>query len=254
MAKRGLKSEDHPDVITRVFKIKLDSLMKDLKDGHTFGRVKGDHMMHGPCGVENSSCPCTVDYKCTKNFPKQFNEKIVIDDNGYAIYKRRNYGSTIKNSDSDLHNGYVIPYNPRLLRRYQAHINIEYCNQDGSIKYLFKYINKGPDRVSATVDGEEVDEIKDYLNCRYVSACEAAWRIYDFDIHYRTPAVEHLPFHLKDEQSVIFDATESIDYALDKSSINETKFKSWMELNKTDTFAQTLLYGDLPRFFVWNKK
>ncbi|GJT93726.1 ATP-dependent DNA helicase RRM3-like protein, partial [Tanacetum coccineum] len=36
----------------------------------------------------------------------------------------------------------------------------------GSIKYLFKYINKGPDRVSATIDGEEVDEIKDYLNCR----------------------------------------------------------------------------------------
>ncbi|GJY82215.1 putative PIF1 DNA helicase/replication protein A1-like protein [Tanacetum coccineum] len=124
----------------------------------------------------------------------------------------------------------------------------------GSIKYLFKYINKGPDRVSATVDGEEVDEIKDYLNCRYVSASEAAWRIYGFDIHYRTPAVERLPFHLKDEQSVIFYASESIDYALDKSSVNETKFESWMELNKTDTFAQTLLYGDLPRFYAWNQK
>ncbi|GKC11606.1 ATP-dependent DNA helicase RRM3-like protein, partial [Tanacetum coccineum] len=77
------------------------------------------------------------------------------------------------------------------------------CTMVGSIKYLFKYINKGPDRVSATIDGEEVDEIKDYLNCRYLSACEAAWRIYGFDIHYRTPSVERLPFHLKDEQQVI---------------------------------------------------
>nr|GEW49868.1 hypothetical protein [Tanacetum cinerariifolium] len=82
----------------------------------------------------------------------------------------------------------------------------------------------GPDRVSATIDDEEVDEIKDYLNCRYLSDCEAAWRIYGFDIHYRTPYVEWLPFHLKVEQQVIIDATESIDYAVDKSSVNETKF------------------------------
>ncbi|GKA60843.1 ATP-dependent DNA helicase PIF1-like protein [Tanacetum coccineum] len=255
MAKRGLKFEDRPDVISRVFKIKLDCLMRELKDDHTFGRVQGvvytiefqkrglmdchillwfepqdkltmtgkidqyisakipnkdedpklyqlvtDHMLHGPCGAENPSSPCTVDYKCNKKFPKQFNESTVIEDNGYGIYKKRNDGSTIKKSGTDLHNGYVVPYNLGLLRRYQAHINVEYCNQLGSIKYLFKYINKGPDRVSATIDGEEVDEIKDYLNCRYLSVCEAAWHIYGFDIHYRTPSVERLPFHLKDEQ------------------------------------------------------
>nr|GFA65161.1 hypothetical protein [Tanacetum cinerariifolium] len=154
-------------------------------------------MMHGPCGAENLSCPCTVDYKCTKKFPKQFNETTVINTNHYAIYKRRNDDSTIKKNGSDLYNGYVVSY------------------------------DQGPDKVSATLDDEEVDEIKDYLNCRYVLACEAAWRIYGFDIHYRTPAVEHPPFHLKDEQSVISDATESIHYALDKS-YNETKFERWI--------------------------
>ncbi|GKD91311.1 DNA helicase PIF1, ATP-dependent [Tanacetum coccineum] len=175
-----------------------------------------DHMMHGPCGADNPSCPCTVDFKCTKKFPKQFNETTVIDDKGYAIYKRRNDGNTITKSETDLHNGYVVPYNAGLLRRYQSHINVEWCNQIGSIKYLFKYINKGPDRVTTAVDGEEVDEIKDFYDCRYLSACEAAWRIYGFDIHYRTPPVERLPFHLQDEQSVIFDAIESIDYTLEK--------------------------------------
>nr|GEW12550.1 ATP-dependent DNA helicase PIF1-like [Tanacetum cinerariifolium] len=122
-------------------------------------------------------------------------ETTVIDDSGYGIYKRRNDSRTMKKSGIDLHNGYVVPYNPGLLRRYQAYINDEW-----------------------------------------------------------TPAVERLPFHLKDQQSVIFDASESIDYALDKASINETKFKAWMELNQTDTFAQTLLYGDLARFYiVWEK-
>lgn len=35
----GLKVEDRPDIIARVFKIKLDELMKDLRKGHHFGRV-----------------------------------------------------------------------------------------------------------------------------------------------------------------------------------------------------------------------
>ncbi|GKD06148.1 ATP-dependent DNA helicase RRM3-like protein [Tanacetum coccineum] len=179
-------------------------------------QIVTDHMMHGPCGADNPSCPCTVDFKCTKKFPKQFNEQIVIDDKGYAIYKRRNDGNTITKSRTDLHNGYV-----------------------------------GPDRVTAAVDGGEVDEIKDFYDCRYLLACEAAWRIYSFDIHYRISPVERLP-HLQDEQSVIFDATESIDYTLEKSSVNETKFVQLMELNKTDDFASTLLYAEIPKYYVWN--
>lgn len=214
-------------------------------------QIVTDHMMHGPCGPEHPSCPCTVDFKCTKNFPKHFNETTFFDENGYAVYKRRNDATTIKKSGVDLHNGYVVPYNPGLLRRYQSHINVECCNQVGSIKYLFKYINKGPDRVTVALEDEEVDEIKDYYDCRYISACEAAWRIYGYDIHYRYPSVERLPFHLENEQSVIFDPAESIDFQLEKVSNNETKFQAWMELNKTDTIAQTLLYVELPKFYVW---
>ncbi|GJU87705.1 putative helitron helicase-like domain-containing protein, partial [Tanacetum coccineum] len=38
--KRGLKSEDSPDVTTRIFKIKLDQLIKDIKEKRIFGRVR----------------------------------------------------------------------------------------------------------------------------------------------------------------------------------------------------------------------
>ena len=41
MDEKGLKSEDRPDATTRVFKMKLDMLMKDFKQKRTFGRVKG---------------------------------------------------------------------------------------------------------------------------------------------------------------------------------------------------------------------
>nr|GFC70274.1 hypothetical protein [Tanacetum cinerariifolium] len=127
----------------------------------------------------------------------------------------------------------------------------KWCNQIGSMKYLFKYIYKGPDRVTVAAENEEVDDINDYYDCRYLSACEAAWRIFRFDIHYHFPPIKRLPFHLPNEQSVIFDESKSLDYTLDKASVNETKFQAWMKLNNIDTFTQTLIYVEIPKYYVW---
>ena len=103
------------------------------------------------------------------------------------------------------------------------------------------------------MEDEEIDEINDFYDCRYLSSCEAAWRIFKFDIHHRQPAVERLPFHLPNQQSVIFDPSESIDFQLDKVSSNTSKFLAWMECNQTDTEAQKLLYVEFPKHYVWNK-
>ncbi|GJX10307.1 uncharacterized protein Tco_0200166, partial [Tanacetum coccineum] len=199
-------------------------------------------MMHGPCGPDHRSCPCMVENKCSKKFPKSFNEETFIDENGYAIYKRSDNGRTVKNKAHTF-----------MMDMYQAHINVEYCNQFGSIKYLFKYINKGPDRVTVAVEDEEKDEINDYYDCRYLSSCEAAWRIFKFDIHHRFPAVERLPFHLPDQQSVEFDPSESIDFQLDKVSTNTSKFLAWMDCNEKDVHAQKHLYVEFPKYYVWNQ-
>ena len=48
------------------------------------------------------------------------------------------------------------------------------------------------------------DEIERYLNARYISASEAFWRIYEFPIHSRKPAIEKLPCHLPGENVVLF--------------------------------------------------
>jgi len=42
----------------------------------------------------------------------------------------------------------------------------------------------------------EADEIKKYLNCRYVSISEATWRIFKFDMHERFPVIERLQYRL----------------------------------------------------------
>ncbi|XP_074300899.1 uncharacterized protein LOC141632235 [Silene latifolia] len=41
VSKRGLQPEDRPDIVCRVFKMKLDELIRDLKERHIFGRARG---------------------------------------------------------------------------------------------------------------------------------------------------------------------------------------------------------------------
>ena len=78
-----------------------------------------------------------------------------------------------------MNNRYVVPYNPKLLTKYHAHMNLEFYNKFNSIKYLFKYVNKGSKcvivKVSQTSEvdsNEEVDKIKQYHDCRYLSSYE----------------------------------------------------------------------------------
>ncbi|CAJ2671328.1 unnamed protein product [Trifolium pratense] len=140
------------------------------------------HMIHGPCGITHTSSPCMQQTgKCSKYYPKKFVEKTIVDQDGYPIYRRRSNGHTITKSGVTMDNRNVVPYNAFLLLKYQAHINMEWCNQCTSIKYLFKYIHKGYDRITAFVSpsikqksskNEEIDEVKEYIDCRYVSPCD----------------------------------------------------------------------------------
>lgn len=154
----------------------------------------------------------------------------------------------------------MVSHNRFLLLKYGAHINVEWCNQSRSIKYLFKYVNKGNDRVTAAFsqsmneeDSSNIDEINMYYDCRYISSCEAAWRILEFPIHHREPPVERLAFHLQDEQNVIFSDDDPIDAVANRPRVRESMFLSWFEANKRFTEARELTYAEFPLKFVWKK-
>ncbi|XP_061346787.1 uncharacterized protein LOC133292402 [Gastrolobium bilobum] len=186
------------------------------------------YMMHGPCGANNYKSPCMKEGKCTKKFPKGFCSRTIIDDDGFPHYKRRDNGRVAKKNGVELDNRFVVPYNAKLLLKYQAHINVEYTCQTSAIKYLFKYIHKGNDRVTAAIHHSD-DEIKMFYDCRYVSACEAAWRIFGFEIHYRNPPVMRLPFHLPNEKTVVFHDTASISEVKTREEFRQSIFESWMD-------------------------
>ncbi|XP_071728505.1 uncharacterized protein [Rutidosis leptorrhynchoides] len=284
----GQRSADRPDIVARLFKQKLDAMMTDIMKNHIFGpchagiyiiefqkrglphvhmliwliaahkcrtpadidniisaeipsqindpegfKAVTEYMLHGPCGGANMDAPCIIEKQCSKHFPKPYNVETTIDVEGYANYRRRNNG---------------------------------WCNRSRAIKYLFKYLNKGPDRATIVIQENllhssdsrseniiDVDEITNYLDCRYLSPCEAVWRLFSYDIHYSKPSVIKLSFHLPNQQSITLRDSQQLPALLKSESVRETMFTQWFELNKHDELARTLTYAKIPKHYVWNK-
>ncbi|KAL1316722.1 hypothetical protein AAHE18_15G085900 [Arachis hypogaea] len=304
-----VKLEDRPNMICRLFKVKEDMMIKDLRYNKLFGATKAEFQKRGlphahilllflheqdkyptsadidkiicaevpdadvdnayyeavksfmlhPCGLSKPTSPCMEEGRCIRHFPKKFNKMTIVDEDGYPVYKRRDNGRTVEVSGIHLDNRYVVPHNKMLLLKYRAHINVEWCNQSRSIKYLFKFVNKGSDRITAyfstkSTDGKatlEVDEVKMLYDCRYISPCEAAWRIFCYDIHYRNSSVERLSFHFPDQQPVVFTDNDSLVEAVTKATVKESMFLGWFAANKTNAEARKLTYNEFPRKFVW---
>ncbi len=145
-------------------------------------------MIHGPCGAAFPNAPCTEDGKCKKQYPCKFQSRIVTNVNKYPIYRCKDTGRIILVHGVELDNHWVVLHNVYLLTKYDVHINVEVCNNIHTVKYLFKYIYKGHDSATIEISHQnnnaiegnvvKTNEIKKYLDCRYVSALEAAWHIF----------------------------------------------------------------------------
>nr|GEV32727.1 DNA helicase [Tanacetum cinerariifolium] len=81
---------------------------------------------------------------------------------------------------------------------------------------------RGPDRILAKISDSEasaslpgnskqIDEIQNYVDGRFICPYEARWRIFDFLIHYREPAVQILSVHLENMQRVNFRKRDRLD-------------------------------------------
>ncbi|XP_048608824.1 uncharacterized protein LOC106373596 isoform X1 [Brassica napus] len=230
-------------------------------------------MIHGPCGVINPKSLCMENNVCTKKYPRPYNENTSIDKSGYVLYHRsRNENEYVVKSGANLNNTFVVPHNINILKKYEAHINVEWCNRTTAVKYLFKYIAKGVNRASAVIEkgntattsdtmasGEpkekvikQRNEIQEYIEARYLSACESMWRTFAFHIHKRKPSVEKLIIHLEGEHNITIKETDNLGRVIHKPGIEKTMFTEWMVLCRRSEFARTLTYVQIPEYFVWN--
>lgn len=227
---------DRPDIVCRVFHLKLQELINDLTKKHILGAVQaytlaiefqkrglphahillilrdadkfydtrridnliwaeipdkqlnptlykivGDFMIHGPHSP-NSACMERVlpgVNLCEKKFPKDFSEETVMENDSFPLYKRPNNGRTVIKPSStnrgqivEMDNRWVVPFSPKLLLKYNSHINVEVCSSIKAVKYIMKYPIKGHDVAQLNIvqvdpnnpSSENYDEISYYTS------------------------------------------------------------------------------------------
>ncbi|CDF37017.1 ATP dependant DNA helicase [Chondrus crispus] len=212
------------------------------------------HMIHNPCGERNPTAVCMGEQYCRKGFPKSFKHETSQSDSEYYItYRRRAPSAGGQSVVFD--NSWVVPHSPLLLRSFACHLNVELCvSRVGGIKYLFKYVCKGQDRVTMeiTAENECHDEISNFQDARYVSASEAARRLFSFDIVDRNPPVVRLAVHLPNHHTVYFEEGRDQEAALRPAS--GTKLTEWFKANEKYPSARHLRYHKFPRYFTWKTR
>ncbi|KAG5541509.1 hypothetical protein RHGRI_021364 [Rhododendron griersonianum] len=223
---------------------------------HLYGAVLR-HMMHGPCGKLNPSNVCMKNGKCKNHYPKKFIETTTVAADGYPIYRRRNDNKQVQVRRQMLDNRWVVPYNPYLLAMLDCHVNVELCSTVKAVKYLYKYIYKGHDKIIFKIiaqSNEVVDEITQFQTARWVTPPEAMWRIYKFNLFDMQPSVIALQLHLENCQVVGFRKTTNLDSVADSEFFSRTMLTQFFSMNMHNKKAKKgkYLYKDFPTEFVWS--
>ena len=160
-------------------------------------------MIHSNTHLERTTSRCNKNGKCIYGFPQKLRDRTVFDEaSARALYRRR------KEEDR-----WVAPYLPFLVDYLDCHVNIDYVSGTSIFMYLYKYLFKGPDQATYSVtpqtlneDSEPngnlpIDETKDFIRARYLSASEAAWRILRYDTIRKSIPVQALAVHLPGEDN-----------------------------------------------------
>ncbi|KAH9082717.1 hypothetical protein LEN26_004115 [Aphanomyces euteiches] len=104
---------------------------------------------------------------------------------------------------------------------------------------------------ASTSNNASNDEIAQFQVGRYINSNEAAWRLLGFPIHHRYPAITRLAVHLENYQRVYFTAG-SVENVIDHP--RDTTLTAFFKLNQHDEFARTVLYPDIPEFYIWEDR
>ena len=255
----------------------VSARIPDPKKHPRLHQIVQDRMIHGPCQFYKA---CLRDGECSKYFPKPFQAQTQQSKDGYPLYCRvspHEGGFTCQtkqkwSSDFAVSDTYVVPYNPGLLLKYNAHINVEICCSIESIKYLYKYIYKGHDHAHVTTHSEhDVRECDDFVDCRFHGAAESCYRVLGYSINSQAPATQALIVHLPEQQAIYYKGDEAEHVDMEEFEERKTQLMQYFANNAQETqhplkrdergyFADgtlrplgtNLLYHEYPQFYRWS--
>ena len=338
---------NRPDLIARVFQLKLEEIMADIVNKQVFGTVTGyiyamewqkrglphahilifirqedaiystsdidrvvcaeipnpdrqamlhklvvQNMIHSPCGKYNKNRPCCKKSGlCERAYPKPFCSSTSVNEESYPNYRRRSpseggnsFVNDEKFGDLTITNEWIVPYNPYLLKKFEAHINVEICSSVKAIKYLHKYVFKGSDKAqiavvpvnsdavarnpitpstTTTMLPKCVDEVAQYMDCRYIGPSEACHRLFGFPLHGAEPPVIRLQIHMPNYQQLYYEEGKERD-AVDSPQTSQllAYFKCVSDARKPGAeqpiapfkSVLDLTYNELPQHYTFDAK
>ena len=264
----------------------------EFSDNPEVREVQATHMYHRCDKRCENDTGREGDCHCSKGYPKEYRDHTADGNDSYPEYRRRspdNGGHEFrKNPGTDreevLDNRRVVPHNIFLLMKYRCHLNVEVCNSITAVKYLYKYVYKGHDKVMYGVkskdhldlpadqtQGPGRDEIKEFVEARYCSTSEACWRTFEFSMGKLYPKVQRLNVHMLDEQHVLFSSDpEETRQVLKESEMTqltaffmvcEEEYQMYTGQDKEippyrcgGPPARDLLYRDVAKWYKWVKR
>ncbi|PIA38864.1 hypothetical protein AQUCO_02700218v1 [Aquilegia coerulea] len=269
----GQTSSDRPDLTTRVFHANCEELKKDLFSKSALGKVvayvhviefqkrglphahmliifdhvdklssplqydkivRADihdpvlepdlynvvtrHMIHGPCGKLNPHCICMRNGLCKKFFPKEYSSVTVQGTDSYPIHKRPQNGHSFINSRGI-------------------------------------YVDNSPNRVSMEVriaENSQGDEIKQFVDARWVCPQESVWRIFKFPLNKMYPSVYSLDVHTPNIHELLFSENQAPSDLVEDENASRTILTEFFTRNSNDPLAQQYLYREFPEHYTWS--
>ena len=203
-------------------------------------------MLYDPCGVDNPQAKCMVNRKYSKCFPKEYRKRTDWAKDSYLLYARPDNGLVFERNGARFSNQYMVPYCPQLLLLFDCYLNVEISAGLGTVKYLSKYIYKGPDRATMEISGGVQDEIKAHLDSRFIGLTEACWKMFEFNMYGESSAVQRLPIHLPNEHYVNFHAHQTVNEVLARQNVEKTQLTAWFDYNSAYDNGLGLTYWQFP--------
>lgn len=171
--------------------------------------------MHGSCENLNPKNVCMViNSDCKNKYPKDYCNNTILGDHSYPLYRQRNNGICVKVRGQMLDNQWVVPYNPYLSAKFDCHINVEVYSSIKIVKYLYKYVYKGHDRINffnkkmrqtkTSTKSLLTNLLDGYLHMK------ATRRIFSFSLSEIYPIVCALQLHIEDHQRVTHKNTDGL--------------------------------------------
>ncbi|XP_071719228.1 uncharacterized protein [Rutidosis leptorrhynchoides] len=249
----SLSPSDRADIVARVFHMKVNEFIDFLKDERPLGHV---------CGVLY-----TIEFQ-KRGLPHCHTLVWIHSSVSAAIRDKLDDYISVELPDPRIDlPGYAVisatmMLGPCGLANKWAHINVECCGTTSLIKYLFKYISKGTDcmavRIAKPIGSDSrqsqqqtqpVDEIKNFIDARFICPHEARWRIFNFPIHHREPAVQILAVHFENMQLVKFLGKQLLGAIVENSEAKKTTLTEWLNYNASLVNGSHLTYLDFPSEF-----